>query len=68
MIKDYEKSGLSKKAFSKTKDIPRTTFVTMLSSKQRLKNSLCVQDVEVNRKKKCKNRTTKTLKKQFLNG
>ena len=66
MIKDYEKSGLSKKAFSKTKDIPRTTFVTMLSSKQRLKNSLCVQDVEVNGKKKMQKSNYKDIEEAVL--
>lgn len=44
MIKDYEKSGLSKTAFAKTKGMPRTTFLTILSSKQKLESSLRVQD------------------------
>lgn len=44
LIKEYEKSGLSKAAFAKINNIPRTTLITILSSKERIKKALLVQD------------------------
>lgn len=44
MIKDYENSGLSKSGFAKLKNIPRTTLTTILASKEKIENSLHVQD------------------------